>query len=88
MIRRLLLVSAALLLFAQISRADMPTGFSWVNLESDTTTMATVRHALHGTSISSIREVGVKDGFALVMTASREADAPTPDYDMWSIYNI
>ncbi len=83
-----LFVLATLLFFAQINRAQMPTGFSWVNIELDKTTMATVRHALHDTSISSIREVGLKDGFALVMTASREADAPTPDYDRWSIYNI
>lgn len=86
--RMSLFVSATLLLLAQISQAQMPAGFSWVNLESDKTTMVTVRHALHDASISSIREVGVKDGFALVMTASRETGAPTPDYDRWSIYNI
>ncbi len=50
--------------------------------------MPLVRNALHDTSITAIREVGVKDGFALVMTASREAGSPTPDYDLWSVYNI
>jgi len=50
--------------------------------------MTAVRHALHDASITAIREVGVEDGFALVMTASREAGAPTHDYDSWSIYNI
>jgi hypothetical protein len=77
-----------LLLLAKLSLADVPAGFSWVNLESDKATMTVVRHALHDTSISAIREVGLEDGFALVMTASREAGAPTPDYDRWSIYNI
>lgn len=86
--RMSVLISVILLFFTQISHAEMPAGFSWVNLESDKTTMATVRNALHDTSITSIREVGVKDGFALVMTASREKDAPTPDYDRWSVYNI
>jgi len=81
-------LSALVLLYAQFCRADVPAGFSWVNLESDKTTMAAVRHALHDSSISSIREVGLEGGFALVMTASRESGAPTPDYDRWSIYNI
>jgi hypothetical protein len=76
------------LLLARVSQADLPHGFSWVNIETDKAIMAKVRHVLHGTSISVIREVGVEDGFALVMTASREAGAPTPDYDQWSIYNI
>jgi hypothetical protein len=86
--RATLFVSTVLLLFTKFSVADAPTGFSWVNLESDKATMTVVRHALHDTSISAIREVGVEDGFALVMTASRETGAPTPDYDLWSIYNI
>ena len=81
-------VSAMLLLALQFGRADVPPGFSWVNLESDKTTMALVRRALHDPSVSAIREVGVEDGFALVMTAYREAGAPTPDYDRWSIYNV
>jgi hypothetical protein len=82
------LISTALLFFTQFCVAGVPAGFSWVNLESDKTTMAEIRRALHDPSISAIREVGVEGGFALVMTASREADAPTPDYDRWSIYNV
>ncbi len=76
------------LLLAQVCRAQVPAGFAWVNLEADKTTMTVVRHALHDNSTTAIREVGVEDGFALVMTVSREAGAPTPDYDLWSIYNI
>jgi hypothetical protein len=82
------LVSSIFLLLAPFAHANSPAEFSWVNLETDTTTMATVRHALHDKSITAIREVGVEDGFALVMTASRESDAPTPDYDRWTIYNV
>jgi hypothetical protein len=87
--RKLLLVVLGLsLLLVKIAVAQMPSGFSWVNIESDKTTMATVRRALHDPTITSIREVGMKGGFALVMTASRESDAPTPDYDRWTIYNV
>jgi hypothetical protein len=50
--------------------------------------MSAVRHGLHDTSITAIREVGLQGGFALVMTASREADASTPDNDRWTIYNV
>lgn len=77
------------ILLSQIAcPAQTPAGFTWVNLESDKTTMTAVRHALNGKSLTAIREVGVEDGFALVMTATREKDAPTPDYDLWSIYSI
>jgi hypothetical protein len=86
--RTTVLVSTMLLLLARLSLADVPAGFTWVNLESDKATMTLVRHALQDDSISAIREVGVEDDFALVMTASREAGAPTTDYDRWSIYNI
>lgn len=82
------LIAATFLFCVPPSRADTPAGFAWVNLETDKTMMAEVRHALQNASISAIREVGVEGGFALVMTTSREADAPTPDYDQWHIYNI
>lgn len=82
------LVSTICLLFAQPSQATTPAEFSWVNMESDKTTMTAVRRALHDRSITAIREVGVQDGFALVMTASRDGDAPTPASDRWTIYNV
>ncbi len=76
------------MLLAQCLQADVPPGFTRISIESDTTTMAVVRRALQDPSITAIREVGIKDGFAVVMTASRESGAPTPDYDLWSIYNV
>jgi hypothetical protein len=77
-----------LLLFAKSSHAQLPSNFSWINLESDKKTMPIVRQALHNQHVTAIREVGVKDGFALVMTTSRQPDEPTPDYDSWEIYSI
>jgi hypothetical protein len=74
--------------FPIFSPAIAPQGFSWINLESDKETMAAVRRALRNPAITAFREVGVRDGFALVMAVSRDSDAPTPDYDQWSIYNV
>lgn len=82
------LVAIMLLLLAKSGMADVPAGFTWVNLESDRATMAVVRHALRDTSMSAIREVGIEGGFAIVMTISRETGSPTPDYDLWSVYSI
>jgi Txe/YoeB family toxin of Txe-Axe toxin-antitoxin module len=82
------LVFITLLLLVRFSHADAPPGFSWVNLETDKATMTEVRHVLHDESITAIREVGLEEGFVLVMTASRESGAPTPDFDSWSICNI
>jgi hypothetical protein len=87
-LRAFIFVSVLFLSVAEISRAELPGGFSWIDLESDQATMSMVRHALHDSSITAIREVGVEDGSALVMTTSREAGAPTPDYDRWTIYDI
>ena len=86
--RTTVFASVIILFLAQPCLPNVPSRFSWINIESDKTTMASVRHALHDPSVTAIREVGVEDGFALVMTASRELGAPTPDYDRWSIYNI
>jgi hypothetical protein len=86
--RKLLLVSSILILAAEVLPANVPAGFSWVSIETDQATMAVVRRAVHGASITAIREVGVKGEFAIVMTVSREQGAPTPDYDLWSIYNV
>ncbi len=83
-----IITSTIFLLFVSFIHADTPPGFSWTNIETDKATMAEVRHALHDSSITAIREVGVEEGFALVMTTSRETGAPTPDYDLWNIYNI
>jgi hypothetical protein len=86
--RMFFLVSSVLLVTLQSGWAEVPDAFSWINLESDQKTMTAVRRAIHDPSITAIREVGVEAGFALVLVASRENSAPTPDYDRWSIYNV
>jgi hypothetical protein len=50
--------------------------------------MEKVRRALQGEAFTAIREVCVEENFALVMTAWREGGSPTPDYDLWTLYNI
>ena len=78
----------SLLLLTTLSYAQLPANFTWINIESDQKVMPLVRRALHDPNITAIREVGVEDGYALVMTASRDKEDPTPDYDTWTIYNV
>ena len=82
------LLLTSLLLLTRLSYAQLPANFTWINIESDQKVMPLIRRALHDPKITAIREVGVEDGYALVMTASRDKDDPTPDYDSWTIYDI
>jgi len=66
----------------------MPDGFHWVDIESELTVMAQVRAALRGRKVSAYREVGVKDGYALVFVSERKEEAGTPADDFWSAYSI
>jgi hypothetical protein len=86
--RTLTIASIFLFLFAKSSHAQLPSNFSWINIESDKKTMPIVRRALRDQRINAIREVGVKDGFALVITTSRQPDEPTPDYDDWTVFSM
>jgi hypothetical protein len=67
------------------SVATTPEGFSWVDPQSDKTTIAAVRHALKVSSYTSIRRVGVEGDAAIVMTTFRESGE---EADHWSIYNV
>jgi hypothetical protein len=78
----------SLLLLTKLSYSQSPSNFTWINIESDQKVMPLVRRALHDPSITAIREVGVEDGYALVMTASHEDFRPIPDYDFWTVYNV
>jgi hypothetical protein len=82
------LLALILPLISLCSWANTPVGFTWVNLETNDSTMRVVRRALNDVPKTSIREVGVEDGFALVMVTLRESDASTPDGDQWFIYNV
>jgi hypothetical protein len=64
--------------------AQRPSGFSWIDTASDKATMNIVHHALKINSQTSIRKVGVEEGFALVLTTFHDDE----DSDRWSIYNI
>jgi hypothetical protein len=86
--KTLLLFAVGILAASQCCLAQVPDGFHWINLESDKVTMAVVRRALQGQSFTAIREVGVKDNFALVITANRDADASVPSEDQLTIYSI
>ena len=82
------LLLTSLLLLTKLSYAQHPANFTWINIESDEKVMPLIRRALHDPKITAIREVGVEDGYALVMTVSHDKDDPTPDYDSWTIYNV
>jgi hypothetical protein len=80
---RILLLAISVLMTIPIL-AQRPAGFSWINTESDKETIDVVRHALNLNSNTSIHKVGILDGYAIVMTTSREDN----DTYQWSIYNL
>jgi hypothetical protein len=93
--RGLRIILVGLFALSPAVRAQTPDGFRWIDLKSDSATVATVRHALKnnafavkGYTFNVIRKIGVKDGFALVMAVSHAgvAAAPaTPDTDCWIV---
>ena len=50
--------------------------------------MSEIEQALKNENYTAIREIGVADGFALVMTVQRESEQATPDGDQWSVYSV
>ncbi len=80
--KRILIFTILVTLALEVrSFAETPPGFTWVNIEKDTSTMTgAVRHALESVPITAIREVGVEGDYALVMAVNmRGFGAPTPD---------
>jgi hypothetical protein len=75
---------AVFALFQMLCLAQRPAGFSWIDTASNKATMNIVHHALKIDSQTSIRKVGLEDGFALVLTTTHNDD----DSDRWSIYNL
>jgi hypothetical protein len=65
--------------------AQRPAGFSWVNTDTDKATMTIVRRNLKTNSHTIIRKIGIEDGFAMVLTTTREDG---DDADRWSIYSL
>ncbi len=68
--KRILLfpVLAALALECGVTRRYAQ-GFKWINLETDSVTMAKVRTALKGVEITAIREVGIEGDYAVVVAS-------------------
>lgn len=77
-----------LLIGGHTIRAQVPAGFSWINLETNEALKGKVRAALHDPTITALREIGVEGKYALVITASRESSAPTPDFDNLTVYSV
>jgi len=65
-----------------------PADFHWVNFKTEAATVSNVERTLKGEEYSAIREIGVTDRFALVLTVQREAGQTTFDGDMWRVYSI
>lgn len=67
---------------------QMPASFHWVDFRRDTATVQKVEQALTAEDYSAIREIGVADGFALVMAVRRGSGQDIPEGDQWLVYNI
>ena len=83
--KRILILMLAVFTLLQIPcPAQRPAGFSWIDTALEKTTMNIIHHALKIDSKTSIRKVGLEDGFALVLTTTHDDE----DADRWSIYNL
>lgn len=82
---KLLLVS---LLVSGTAQGQLPAGFHWVDFKKDASTVSKVEQALKTENYTAIREIGLADGFAVVMTVQRESGQATPDGDQWSVYSV
>src|ERR1700730_696454 len=84
-VAKLLLV---LLLASAAAQGQLPGGFRWVDFKKDTSIVSEIEQAIKNENYTAIREIGVADGFALVMTVQRESEQATPDGDQWSVYSV
>lgn len=84
-----MLVPISLFLLAPtFAHCQAPDGFRWVNFKQDSATLSKVEQALKPEAYSAIREIGILGDFALVMTAKRGPDQPSPLGDEWNVYNV
>jgi len=91
-IARIRLIAATLLLasltVSGTVEGQLPAGFRWVDFKKDPSTVSKVERALSAEAYSGIREIGLADGFALVMTVQRESGQATPNGDRWLVYSV
>lgn len=70
------------------AHGQMPAGFHWVDLRREASTVSKIEQALTGEDYTAIREIGIADSFALVMTINRDSDQDLFYGDAWRIYNV
>ena len=71
-----------------VAQGQLPEGFHWVDFRKEATTLSSVERALTSEEYTVVREVGVLNDFALVMTVNREPGQATPMGDVWQVYNV
>jgi len=76
------------LALSSCAAGQAPEGFHWVDFRQETSTVSSVERALKSEQYTAIREVGVLNGFALVMTVQRDPSQSTPVGDVWRVYNL
>jgi len=77
-----------LLLVSAIAQGQLPAGFRWVDFKKDASIVSKIEQALKAENYTAIREMGLADGFALVMTVQRDSGQATPNGDQWSVYSV
>lgn len=71
-----------------LAQDEVPAGFHWINLKQENSTISKIEQVLSGENYTAIREIGLTDSFALVMTVQRDPDQTTFYGDGWRVYNI
>ena len=71
-----------------VAQDQVPTGFHWVNFKREGSTVLKIEQALKDEDYAAIREIGLTDSFALVMTVQRESGQTTFYGDAWRVYNV
>ena len=84
--------SVVILFVAMLTCIDVhsqtPAGFHWVDFRKEASTVSKVEHALSGEDYSAVREIGLTDVFALVLTVHRDPGQTTFYGDEWRVYSI
>jgi len=71
-----------------VAHSQMPAGFHWVDFKQEASTVSGVERALKEEHYTAIREIGLADGFALVLAVWREPEQATPEGDEWLAYSV
>ncbi len=78
-----------LLLFSGLTlRAQVIDGFAWVDLKTDTQTVAEVTNYLRNKPYTALREIGVAGQQALAITTLRKDPIAEPTNDTFTVYDI